>query len=376
MSGRATLFSLFPASVLALALAGCSQPQQDDPRSEIALVRVAVANSAGQPERGFTGVVSARVQSELGFRVAGKVIERLVDTGQAVKSGQALMRIDRSDFTLATTARTGAVAAARARALQTAADEKRYRGLVSAGAVSASAYDQARAAAESAQAELAAAQALADVARNEASYSVLLADADGIVVETLAEPGQVVAAGQTVVRLARSGPREATISLPETIRPKIGSAARATLYSAEATTGTAQLRQLSNAADPRTRTFEARYVLGGAAADAALGTTVTILLPDTRAGAALQVPLSAIFDAGKGPGVWIVTGQQPKVNWRPVKLAGLGEETAAISDGLKSGERFVALGAHLLHEGERVRFDGQAAAAPVATSTVTPAVTP
>jgi RND family efflux transporter MFP subunit len=364
MSGRTTRISLLPASLLALALAGCSQPQAEDPRSEIALVRVAVASRAGQPERGFTGIVSARVQSELGFRVAGKVVERLVDTGQAVRSGQALMRIDRSDFTLATTARTGAVAAARARALQTAADEKRYRGLVSAGAVSASAYDQARAAAESAQAELAAAQALADVARNEASYSVLLADADGIVVETLAEPGQVVAAGQTVVRLAHSGPREATISLPETLRPKIGSAARATLYSAEATTGTAQLRQLSNAADPRTRTFEARYILGGAAADAALGTTVTILLPDSRAGAAMQVPLSAIFDDGKGPGVWIVAGQEPQVHWRPVKLAGLGEETAALSDGLENGERFVALGAHLLHEGERVRFDGQQAATP------------
>jgi RND family efflux transporter MFP subunit len=336
-----------------LALSACSSAPAD-PRAGPQLVRIAAAGTSGQSERTFTGVVSARVQSDLGFRVAGKIVQRLVDTGQVVRRGQPLMRIDRTDLALATVSQAGNVAAARAKAIQTAADEKRYRDLVSAGAVSASAYDQAKAAADAARAQLAAANAQAGVARNEAGYSVLLADADGVVVETLAEPGQVVTAGQTVVRLARSGPREATISLPETIRPAIGSTASASVFNS-AGNASARLRQLSNAADPQTRTFEARYVLEGAAASAPLGATVTIGLADTKAAAAMDVPLSALFDNGHGPGVWVLGGSPLKVAWRPVQVSSLGQETATIAGGLRQGERFVALGAHLLHQGEDVR---------------------
>lgn len=348
--------------VITLLLSGCSDAPED-PRVGPQLVRVATAGAAGNAEREYTGVISARVQSDLGFRIAGKVTQRLVDTGQAVRRGQPLLRIDRTDLALATVAQAGTVAAARARALQTAADERRYRDLVSAGAVSASAYDQAKAAADSARAQLSAAQAQAGVARNEANYSVLVADADGVVVETLAEPGQVVAAGQTVVRLAHSGPREATISLPETIRPVIGSTAIATVFDG-ANSAPARLRQLSNAADPQTRTFDARYVLAGAPAAAPLGTTVTIRLADAKVARALAIPLSALFDAGRGPGVWVLGGSPLRVSWRPVRLAAVGEETATITAGLRPGERFVALGAHLLHQGDAVRVaaDKQVAA--------------
>jgi RND family efflux transporter MFP subunit len=338
---------------LALTLSACSKAPAD-PRVGAQLVRVATVGATGQAEREFTGIVSARVQSDLGFRVPGKIVARLVDTGQMVHRGQPLMRIDRTDLALATVAQAGTVEAARAKALQTAADEKRYRDLVSAGAVSASAYDQAKAAADAAKAQLEAAQAQAGVARNEAGYSVLLADADGVIVETLTEPGQVVAAGQTVVRLAHAGPREATISLPETIRPAIGSIASASVFNSNAS-GTARLRQLSNAADPQSRTFDARYVLEGASANAPLGATVTIRLADAKAAADMEVPLSALFDNGHGPGVWVVGGSPLQVAWRPVRLAGLGDETATITAGLKPGERFVALGAHLLHQGEAVR---------------------
>jgi RND family efflux transporter MFP subunit len=348
--------SLLILSVLlsSAALTSCSRGEAD-PRTGPQLVRIATAGAAQADERAFTGIVTARVQSDLGFRVPGKIVARLVDTGQTVRRGQPLMRIDRTDLALATTAQAGSVASARARALQTGADERRYRDLVAAGAVSASAYDQAKAAADVARAQLRAAEAQAQVANNEAGYSVLLADADGVVVETLGEPGQVVAAGQTVVRLARSGPREATISLPETIRPAIGSVARATVFNA-ASSDTARLRQLSDAADPRTRTFEARYVLEGAAARAPLGATVTIALVAHASGPAMQIPLAALYDNGHGPGVWVVGDTGPQVHWRRVALAGIGEETATIRAGLKPGERFVALGAHLLHEGEAVRL--------------------
>lgn len=343
------------ASTVSLALAACGHAEAD-PRTTPQLVRAATAGTAGEVGHSFTGVVSARIQSDLGFRVTGKIVERLVDNGQSVRKGQPLMRIDRTDLALATAAQIGSVEAARARAVQTAADERRYHDLVSAGAVSASAYDQARAAADSARAQLAAAQAQADVARNAAGYSVLLADADGVVVETLAEPGQVVAAGQTVVRLARAGAREAVIALPETLRPAIGSTARATTFTGSQSS-TARLRQLSDAADPRTRTYEARYVLEGAAAQAPLGSTVTVEVNEAQAPSVQHIPLAAVYDNGKGPGVWVIGGNQ--VHWRPVKLAALGDETAAIAGGLRAGERFVALGAHLLHEGQAVRVQAK-----------------
>ncbi len=353
--------------LLPLILAACGDATSStDPRTEIPLVRVGAVEVAVQAERSFTGVVAARVQSDLGFRVPGKILERLVDTGQGVKRGQPLMRIDPTDLRLATRAHDETVAAATARARQTAEDETRYRDLVAAGAVSASAYDKIKTAAESARAELKAAQAQADVARNETGYAVLLADADGVVVEALAEPGQVVGAGQVVVRVAHAGRREAVIELPETLRPAVGSSGRAALYGS-GLTGAAKLRQLSDAANPRTRTFEARYVLEGRLADAPLGSTITIHLAHDRAAPALRVPVGAIFDAGKGPGVWLVEGdgvegQGPRVTWRAVQVAGLSDEAAAVVGRLTAGDRVVALGAHLLHEGEPVRLaDGKAA---------------
>jgi multidrug efflux pump subunit AcrA (membrane-fusion protein) len=123
---------------------------------------------------------------------------------------------------------------------------------------------------------------------------------------------------------------------------------------------------LSDAANPHTRTFEARYVLEGGLADAPLGSTISIHIPNGRSAPPLQVPIGAIFDAGKGPGVWLVEGETPRVTWRAVQLAGLGDEAASVVGELKPGDRVVALGAHLLHEGEPVRLTGHQAAAHVA----------
>jgi RND family efflux transporter MFP subunit len=365
MSQRRAL-PFLAASLVPIAVAACHNATASiDPRTQTPLVRIATVQTSDQAERSFTGIVAARVQSDLGFRVPGKVLERLVDTGQTVKRGQALMRIDPADLRLATRAHEEAVAAATARARQTADDEARYRDLVPSGAVSASAYDKVKAAAESARAELNAATAQADVARNETGYAVLLADADSVVVETLAEPGQVVSAGQVVVRLARAGRREAVVELPETLRPPIGSIGRANLYGG-ALSGPARLRQLSDAANRQTRTFEARYVLDGRLADAPLGSTVSIYIPNGQSAPALQVPIGAIFDAGKGPGVWLVEGETPRVTWRAVHVANLGDEAAAVIGDLAAGDRVVALGAHLLHEGEHVRLARPQAAARVA----------
>jgi len=334
-----------------------------DPRMQPPLVRTEAVTASASSARSFTGIVAARVQSDLGFRVPGKVLERLIDTGQPVRRGQALMRIDPRDLGLALRAHEEAVAAANARVRQTSQEESRYRELVARGAVSKSAYDKVRMDAESARADLNAAQAQADVARNQTSYAVLFADADGVVVEALAEPGQVVAAGQVVVRVAHAGPREAIVELPETLRPAIGSTGRATLYGS-GLTGSAQLRQLSDAANRQTRTFEARYVLADPLADAPLGSTISIQLANVEPHPALQVPIGAIFDAGNGAGVWLVEGETPRVTWRAVQIVRLGDEAALVVGNVKAGDRVVALGAHLLHEGEQVRPAGEVANPP------------
>src|SRR5690349_7205615 len=172
---------------LPFALAACGDKPTSDPRTDAPLVRVATVQAAAVASRSFTGTIAARVQSDLGFRVAGKVLERLVDAGQTVKRGQPLMRIDPVDLKLAAQGQREVVAAARARAQQTADEEARYRDLRGTGAISASAYDQVKAAADGAKAQLGAAEAQAEVARNANGYAQLVADADGVVMATLAE---------------------------------------------------------------------------------------------------------------------------------------------------------------------------------------------
>ena len=349
---------------LPFALVACGEKAQIDPRASSPLVRAAIVQVASPEARLFTGTIAARIQSDLGFRVSGKVRERLVDTGQTVKRGQPLMRIDPVDLQLAAHAQQEAVTAARARALQSAADEARYRDLRGTGAISASAYDQVKAAADAAQAQLSAAEAQANVARNASRYAELVADGDGVVVETLAEPGQVVNAGQTVVRLAHAGAREAVIQLPETLRPAVGSIGLATLFGQENVSVPAKLRQLSDAADRVTRTFEARYVLAGELAAAPLGATVTIRISVARVAvnSGVQVPIGALFDAGKGPGVWVIKGSPAKVSWLPVSVLSLSDDRVRITGQLKQGDRVVALGAQLLRAGEHVRVAEPAAA--------------
>lgn len=349
----------FAVAAATMNLTACAPSQSaQDPRTVPQLVQVAVVQPAGSGARAFTGIVSARVQSNLGFRVSGKVIERLVDSGQRVKQGQPLLRLDRTDYTHGITAQLGNVDAARARLQQAAADEARYSGLVSSGAVSQSAYDQVKAAADSARAMLSAAEAQLKVAQDEGAYATLVADADGTVMETLAEPGQFVSAGQIVVRVARAGAREAAVNLPETLRPALGSTAHAILYGVNtdsATRYSARLRQLSDAADPLTRTFEARYVLDGAAATAPLGATVTVYLEESAQAGALSVPLGAIDDEGRSPGVWVLDRQSSSVSYRSVKLIRFDGERAIVSGGIHIGEPIIAVGGHFLHEKQRVQ---------------------
>jgi RND family efflux transporter MFP subunit len=341
---------------LALMTGGCSKPAAKDPRLQSPRVEVFKAEAAGSNSRTFTGIVEARVQSALGFRVGGKILERSVNVGERVQKGQILMRLDSVDLKLSLAAQQANVEAARAKHTQAKADETRSAMLVKSGVISRREYDQDRAALDSAKALLEAAEAQARVSNNSSEYAVLLADADGVIVRTLSEPGQVVAAGQTVIQLAHDGPREALVNLPEGVRPDLGATASARLYGQDQKYQ-ARLRQLSDAADPASRTFEARYVLEGEAASAPLGSTVTVTFGanNTSGNKSVRVPVGAVYDRGSGPGVWIVNDKS-EVKFRRVQIDSIGLEEVVVSHGVDAGEKIVALGAHILHEGQVVNL--------------------
>lgn len=358
--------ALIPA--ILLALSGCGSGAE--PSATAPLVRTAVASVPDGAQAAYTGVIRARYESDLSFRAPGKISVRLVNPGDTVRRGQVLARLDPADLRLGATAAQAqvaaaerSVAAARAEAVRLEADEARFRTLNAQGFASGQRYEQARAAAQAASANLAAAeaqvratQAAAGQASNQAAYAALIADADGMVMTVLAEPGQVVAAGQPIVRVARAGTREAVIAVPETARDALPKTATATLYG-EGRRIPATLRELSAAADPVIRTFEARYALATESEGVPLGATVTVLTRGAdEAGGGVSVPIGALHDAGSGPGVWVVDGRTSRVSYRKVVVQKLGEETALVASGLRPGERVVSLGVHLLKSGQEVRW--------------------
>ncbi len=312
----------------------------------------------------YTGVIHARTESDLGFRVPGKILERLVKAGDHVKRGQALMRLDPSDLRLAANSAQAAVEAARAQNKRALSDELRQRGLVAIKAVSVQEYEQAKSTADATTAQLNSAIAYSRQLENQVGYAVLRADADGVVMETLADAGQVVGPGNVVVRLAQDGAREAVINLPEGNEKTAKSTATASLYADSGQSFPAKLRELSAMADPLTRTYQARYTLGGSGKNAPLGSTVTVRLYGDNANGSVQqyeIPVGALYDGGAGTSVWVINPTTSILSRRPVEVAKLGSETALVSKGLKPGERILALGAHLVQEGEKVNVNSGAA---------------
>ena len=307
----------------------------------------------------YTGVIRARTESNLGFRVPGKITEKLVKDGEHVSRGQALMRLDPTDLALALAASKEAVTAAQAQNKQAMADERRMRNLLAEKAVSTKDYDHAKALADATTAQLSAAIANAKQMENQVDYAILRADADGIIMETVADVGQVVNTGSVVVRLAHDGAREAVINFPEGDAKVSQNTAVASLYADHGKTFPAELRELSAQADPITRTYQARYTLKDEGKDAPLGATVTVRLEEneTNGGGYLcEIPLGALFDEGSGVSVWVINPKTATLHRRPVAVVKLGSETALISNGLELGEQILALGAHLVSEGEHVQL--------------------
>jgi RND family efflux transporter MFP subunit len=345
----------FVALGFALAVAGCqgeAHPvaQLDRP---VQIQRVAFAPE--QSSRDFVGVVRARYETDLGFRVASKIVSRLVNVGDRVQADDVVARLDPRDFKLQVESAEAELAAATSSLAQAAADEERYATLKSRGFAAVAEFDRKKAARDEADGRLERAKRALDLARNQLAYADLKAGADGVITATLAEPGQVVAVGQAVARLAHRGEKEAVVALPETWLAE-ARASRATmrLWSDPDRSFAAQLRELSPQADTATRTYAARFTILDAGDTVALGMTATVSLTRAADAPVAKLPLAAILNRGTGPTVYVVD-EAGTLALRPVKVAAFTEAAALITAGVADGEKVVTLGVQKLVAGSRVR---------------------
>jgi RND family efflux transporter MFP subunit len=320
------------AALCPVLLIGCSK-EESPPAAVRPVLAQKVGNGNAEAATVYSGDIRARYESDLGFRIPGKIVNRLVDVGSAVKAGQALARIDPADAALQATQ-------AEANRELADAEAKRYRDLRAKNFVSQSALDAK-------ETTLKAAAAQAQLARNQASYTTLNADHDGVVTAVLAETGQVVAAGQAVLRIARPEEKELVINVPEGRVNEVRSATAVTVapWTRPELRLRARLRELSPAADPATRTYTARLSILDTNPDLQLGMTAQAFLSSASADG-IAVPSTAVVDQGNGPAVWVVVND--KVQRRPVTIKQLREDKVILSGGLQPGETIVVAGAHKL----------------------------
>jgi RND family efflux transporter MFP subunit len=339
----------------ALFLAGCQAETAPAPKVErpVQIQRVTFETAAASRE--FVGVVRARYETDLGFRVGGKIVARPVNVGDRVRAGDVIARLDPQDLTLQVESAEAELAAATSNLTQAAADLQRYTTLKTRGYAAIADFDRKQAANDEAEGRLTRAQRALDLARNQLTYSELKADADAVVTATPAEAGQVVAIGQPVVRLAHRGEKEAVVALPETWLAEAQHAqATVRLWSDRDRSFRARLRELSPQADPATRTFAARFTILDADDSVAFGMTATVNLARAHDAPVARVPLAAVLNRGTGPVVYVVD-EAGALGTRAVKVASFTSDAALVTTGLNEGERIVTLGVQKLEPGLKVR---------------------
>src|ERR1041384_7920984 len=278
-------------AVSAIGLTGCNESTAEKVVQGRPELGTTVKYEAASPERSLVGTVRPRIESDMGFRVPGKVAKRLVEVGQTVDIGQPLALLDEVDPKLQAEQAQAEFSAATGVLAQAAASEQRAKDLRAKGWTTDAQMDQARAAADEARARLNRAERSVDLTKNSLSYATLLADAKGVVTATLIEPGQVVASGQTAIRIARVTEKEAVVAIPETLlgRARDG-AASVTLWSEPDRKYAAKLREIAPSADPATRTYLAKFSLPGAGYSVELGMTATLTLADPQTERVARLP--------------------------------------------------------------------------------------
>jgi len=315
-----------------------------------------VEMGAGFNQAEYSGEVKPRHETALAFRVGGKLIDRRVELGDRVAAGQVLARLDPADLAQSQKSAEALLAAADADRAFAHAEVERYRSLKTQQFVSAAALDAKETAFKAAEEKVRAAAAQKTLARNQSGYAALSSDANGVISAVMAEAGQVVAAGQPVVKVARTDEKEVLVAVPENRVTELARAGEVavTLWAAPDKRYRGRLREIAPQADAVTRTYAARVAILNADAEVRLGQTARVVLSKVTGEAASLIPLGSVFQHGKQPAVWLIGGDG-RVHLRPVKVAAWREDGVAVSGGLAAGERIVAAGAHKLIEGETVR---------------------
>ena len=347
------------ASTTAL-LAACSKPAPpEEPIRAVKVLTVGVNTFSSGYE--FAGEVKARLESRLGFRVAGKIIKRQAELGQRVKAGQVLAQLDPQDYKLAADAARAQLQAAATNRDLAAADYKRYKELKEQNFISGAELERRDTTLKAAQAQFEQAQSQLAVQSNQASYASLVADVAGVVTAIEADPGQVVNAGTPVVRIAADGPRDVVFSVPEdkVSGIKLGMAVKVRGWAQDTQTAPAmaKVREVSASADPATRTYQVKLALDGKAPSPPLGATMYVLpegLGDVQGKPVIKLPTSALRQEGQASAVWLLDKASMTVKSQTVQIATADGNEAVIAAGLQPGMVVVSAGVHVLSPGQKV----------------------
>jgi RND family efflux transporter MFP subunit len=347
--------TIVPLLFLAL-LAACGKPavQAEAPRP--VLTQTVVPGAAATRDV-YSGEIRARHETDLAFRVGGKLVARAVDAGARVARGQVLARLDAADAQLAAQASAAQLASAEGDLALARAELDRHADLLAKKFISQSAFDLKQNTFNVARARVDQARSQAAITANQAGYTTLVADNDGIVVSVAADPGQVLAAGQPVLRLAYAGEKEVVINAPEgqLARFRPGQAVAIALWSDPSTVFPGRIREIAGGADPVTRTYGVRVTALNPPASAQLGMTANVLFTSSEDPSLVLLPLSALARQGNDAAVWVVDPASKQVKLRAVTVGQFREDGVTITQGLHAGDVVVTAGVHKLRENQVVR---------------------
>jgi multidrug efflux system membrane fusion protein len=345
--------------IAAATLSACKEEAK--PQEEIRPVRtITLTANAGTQQAEFSGELHARQESALSFRIPGKLISRLVDIGSEVKAGTPLAKIDAQDMALSALAAKAQADSAQTQLTQLKLDLTRSQELLAKKFVSQAEVDRIQTNVTAAQKTLQQAQAQLQLAQNQAGYTTLHANSDGVITAALAEPGQVLAAGQPVVQLAKAGEMEVFVDLPEARSQdlKPGQQTQISFWALPGKTFAGKVREVSPAADPVSRTYRAKVTLEKPSDDIRLGMSATVKSSHSSATEASgsTLPLTAIYGKDKEQRVWLVDMQTKRVKSVPITANQLSSNEQVQVNGLKAGDIVVTAGVHLLREGQAVKL--------------------
>lgn len=335
-------------ALCAMLVAGCGK--QPETGGEVTRVHVIVCCEGGTTPMTLSGTLVPRVESQLAFRVPGRVVARLVDAGDTVASGQALARLDETPFQLAVQEAAADLAQAQATLARVGRDVERNRPLAQSGAIARATLDALQTQQTQMQEQVQAAHSRLAQARNDLTYTTLTAPGGGTIALVQADAGQVVAAGTPVLRLARTGETEIEVNVPESRIGQIRKeqTAKVRLLSLPDVELAARVREIASVADAQTRTYPVRLSLPEPPAAARLGMTASVRFDALSGDTALRLPITALFQQGEKPAVWILPTDAQHLQLRPVTLAAMGTHDIILKDGITPGERVVVAGVHRL----------------------------